>query len=233
MNRSCHLLALVVVAVAIVGCSRGVGGATDAPSASPSVAPSLAQGSPDPSPNEAAPGPTTAPSASPTPSPVAAPSTEPEPAIDPATVLAADGIGPYVVGARLSKLESLALVTNLEPSFNCDDQWQSTRATGRYADQLIVTFHLDRLIDVHTNSSELVTPSGARVGMPLAELQRIYDERGTLITGASGNQAFSVRVPDTALGVVFYLDDTNTTILSISAGKVERLEIAAVVGEGC
>ncbi len=68
--------------------------------------------------------------------------------------------------------------------------------------------------------------------MPLAELQRIYGARGTVITGVSGNQAFSVHVPD-GMGIVFFLDETNTTTSSMSAGMVERLDIMAVVGEGC
>jgi hypothetical protein len=148
-------------------------------------------------------------------------------------VLAANGIGPYVIGARLSELQSRADVTNIEPSFNCDDEWQAAEATGRYAGQLIVTFYRGRMIDLHTNSTELVTPSGARVGMPLTELQSIYGSRGTLITGTSGNQAFSVRVPDSALGIVFYLDETNAKARSMSAGGVQRLEQMAVVGEGC
>ena len=68
--------------------------------------------------------------------------------------------------------------------------------------------------------------------MPLTELQRIYGERGTLITGVSANQAFSVHVPD-GLGIVFFLDATNTKVWSMSAGEVEWLDSAAVVGEGC
>jgi hypothetical protein len=147
-------------------------------------------------------------------------------------VFAANGVGPYVVGARLAALESQGLVTNVEPSFHCDNEWQGAQATGRYAEQLSLSFYLGRLINVHTASDEYVTPSGARVGMPLTELQRIYDRRGTLITGVSANQALSVHVPD-GLGIVFFLDETNTTVRSMSAGEVERLDIAAVVGEGC
>ena len=125
------------------------------------------------------------------------------------------------------------MVSNVEPSFHCDDEWQHAQATGRYAEDLYLSFHLGRLIDVQTASDEFVTPSGASVGMPLTALQRIYGKRGTLITGASANQAFSVHVPDTALGIVFFLDESNTSVRSMSAGQVERLDIAAVVGEGC
>jgi hypothetical protein len=153
-------------------------------------------------------------------------------------VLAANGIGPYVVGASLAELQSRTLVTNVEGSFHCDDSWQGGEATGLYAGRLWVTFYLGRLIDVHTSWTELVTPSGARVGMTLTELQNIYGSHGTLITGmddspVTENQALSVRVPDTELGIVFYLDNTNAKSDSMSAGKVERLEQMAVVGEGC
>ena len=227
MNLSRRFFALVVLATVIAGCSQSEGNRGNAPTASQTAVPSLAQNSPDP---------TTAPSASPSPSSIETPSpteSATHPATDPATVLAADGIGPYVVGARLSELQSQGLITNVEPSFDCDDSWQHAEATGRYADELFVTSFLGRLIDIGTGSTDLVTPSGARVGMLLTEIQRIYGSRGTLITGTSGNQAFSVHVPDTDLGIVFYLDETNTKVQSMSAGKVQRLDQTAVVGEGC
>lgn len=228
MNRSRRLVALVALATAIAACS--VGSLGDVPTAPQTAVPSLAQDSPNPSPSPSETA--TVPLASPTSSSTETPSPT-KPATDPATVLAADGIGPYVIGARLSDLQSRSLVMNIERSFACDASWQHAGATGRYAGQLTVTFYLGRLIDMDTNSTELVTPSGARVGMPLTELQSLYGSRGTLITGTSGNQAFSVRVPDTALGIVFYLDETNRKAQSMSAGGVQRLEIAAVVGEGC
>jgi hypothetical protein len=226
MNRSIRLIAIVALATSVAACSQAAGSIGDAPT-----------------PSETAPPATTVQSASPMPSPVATPSPTPipslvatplpsEPAIDPATLFAAHGIGPYVVGARLAVLEAKGLVANLEPSFHCTDEYQNAEATGRYAGQLHLTFYFGELIDVHTASSELVTPSGASVGMPLAELQRIYGKRGTLITGVSANPAFSVHVPD-GLGIVFFLDETDTKVWSMSAGEVERLDIMAVVGEGC
>jgi hypothetical protein len=152
-------------------------------------------------------------------------------------VLAANGIGPYVVGASLADLQSRGLLTNVEPSFHCDASWQGGHATGRYAAQLTwVTFHLGRLVDVHTSSIELVTPSGARVGMSLTELQGIYGDRGTIVTRGDGwmaYQALSVRVPNTELGIVFYLDETNSKVRSMGAGEVQALEDLARNGEGC
>ena len=221
MNRSIRLMALVTLATSIAACSQAAGSIGGAPTPPATVAPAVPSASPIPSPVA---------TPSPTPSPVATPSTAP--VVDPATVLAADGIGPYVVGARLAALASQGLVANVEPSFHCDDEWQGAQATGRYAKQLSVSFYRGRLTDVHTASEELVTPSGARVGMPPTELERIYGKRGTLIKGTSGNEAFSVHVQD-GLGIVFFLDETNTTVRSMSAGEVERLDIMAVVGEGC
>jgi hypothetical protein len=213
MNRPGRLFALIVIAIATAACSAASPAA--APTANPTLGRSL----------------TPAPTTTPTPSPADTPSPA-EPTPDPA-VLAADGIGPYVVGATLSDLQSRGLVANVASSVNCDASWQDGQATGRYAGQLTVNFHLDRVTDVATGSTELVTPSGARVGMPLTELQTIYGSSGTLIKGMNGNQAFSVRVPNTPLGIVFYLDETNTKAVSMSAGEVERLEQAAEFGEGC
>ena len=233
MNSSIRLFSIVAFAITIAACSQAAGSIGDVPTAPPTAVPAVALASPDPTPSlgQTASLTTTVPSHSPIPSPVATPLPT-EPAIDPATVLAADGIGPYVVGARLSALESQGLVASVEPSFHCYDEWQNAEATGRYAGHLHLSFYLGQLIDVHTASPELVTPSGAIVGMPLAELQRIYGTRGTVITGVSGNEAFSVHVP-AELGIVFFLDETNTKVWSMSAGEVKWLDSAAVVGEGC
>ncbi len=194
MNSSIRLLGIAALTIAVAGCSEAAGSIGAIPTASLTAASSAPSESAAP----ASPLPSPSPSPSPTPPAVAVatPSPTAQPA-DPATVFAADGIGPYVVGARLAALESQGLVSNVEPSFHCDDEWQHAQATGRYAEYLYLSFHLGRLTDVQTASDEFVTPSGASVGMPLTALQRIYGKRGTLITGASANQAFSVHVPDT------------------------------------
>jgi hypothetical protein len=222
MYRPRRIPVLIAIAIALAACSAP--SRADAPTASPTAAPSA-------TPTQ---GPSITPAMTPpvSASPVATPSPV-EPTSNPATVLAANGIGPYAVGAALADLESSGLVANVADSINCDASWQGADVTGRYAGQLRLTFHQGRLTDVGTQSTELETPSGARVQMPLTELQRIYRSRGTVIEGVSGNQALSVHVPQTALGIVFYLDETNTKAISMSAGEVERLEKAAEIGEGC
>jgi hypothetical protein len=148
-------------------------------------------------------------------------------------VLAADGIGPYLIGAEMSELQSHGLIANVGSSFHCDDSWQHAEVVGRYAEQLALTFHHARVMNVATNSTELVTPSGARVGMQLTELESIYGGRGRLHKGTMGNQALSVHVPNTTLGIVFFLDETNTKTIWMSAGEIQPLEELVVNGEGC
>jgi hypothetical protein len=222
MNRPSRLFALIALATALSACSVGSPEEVATPSVAPSASPT--------------PPPTPSPSATPSPTATPAPTATPSPTTDPAIVLAANGIGPYVVGASLANLQSRGLVTNVEPSFHCDASWQGGEATGRYAAQLTVTFHLGRLSHVHAHSTEYVTPSGARVGMSLTKLQGIYGDRGTIVTRGDGwmaYQALSVRVPNTELGIVFYLDETNSKVWSMSAGEVEALEDFARNGEGC
>jgi hypothetical protein len=182
-------------------------------------------------PTPAPPAPTTA-AASPSASGSPSPSASPSPTADRATVLAADGIGPYVIGTTLSDLRTRALVTAISQSPHCADA-KGAEATGRFAGQITLSFKADRLIAVNTNATGLVTPSGARVGMTLAQLLAVYGSRGTLITGTLGNKAYVVRVMGSGLGIVFYLDSTNTRVAAMSGGEATPLEDAARVGEGC
>lgn len=198
------------VAVLLAGCDRGNPQST--PTTGPATTTAAAPTSTDPSP-----------SATPTPT---------TPPTDPATVFAADGIGGYTIGAALSDLQSRTMVTNIAESPQCTDA-KTADATGVYAGKVTLTFRTDRLTGIHTQSTLYVTPSGAKVGMLLTDLQSIYASRGVLITGTLGNKAFSVRVPASGLGIVFYLDASNTRVAAMSAGDAQALEDAARHGEGC
>jgi hypothetical protein len=156
------------------------------------------------------------------------PTASPTPTTDPAIVFAADGIGPYIIGRMLSDLP----VTGVFESELCTDS-KGAEGTGRYAGQLSFSFIGNRLVAVHTTSTTLVTPSGARVGMTIDQIEGIYGSRGTLITGTLGNKAFIVRVPASGLAIVFFLDPSNTRVASMSGGEAQRLEDAARAGEGC
>jgi len=216
MNRSASLVALVLVLSSMAACSQA---ATAPESASPSPAattpatPALSSATPIPS-------------AETTPVPSASPD-------DAALVLGPDGSGPYIVGASMSELLAQNLISSVGASFHCDDSWQHADATGRYEGRLSVTFHLGSLIHLASDSADLVTSEGARVGMSIGELEDVYGSRGTIIVGTMLNQAFVVREPDAALGLVFHLDDTNTEARAVNAGELETLEEFLVRGEGC
>jgi hypothetical protein len=171
------------------------------------------------------------PSATATAGPSLSPSPTPPPT-DPAIVFAADGIGKYVIGTPLSNLQGSTLISDLTESPHCTDAF-GAKATGPYAGKLSLTFRGGKLTAIHTDSTSLVTPSGAKVGMALTEVQSIYAARATLINGTLGNKALSVRVPASTLAIVLYLDATNTKVAAMSAGDAQPLEDAARNGEGC
>jgi hypothetical protein len=214
--RSFAIAALAVAALtmgAAAGCKRE---SADPPSAGPTTSGPTASAPPSASPSSTA----------------ASASASPSPSVDPATVFAADGIGAYVIGTALSDLQGRSLVTGVYESPLCAGA-KGAEATGRYAGAITLTFKADRLIAVNTTTTTLVTPSGARVGMTLAQLQAVYGSRGTLITGVLGNKAYVVRVLGSGLAIVFYLDTTNTRVAAMSGGEATPLEDAARVGEGC
>jgi hypothetical protein len=175
-----------------------------------------------------APGATT-PAASPSPSRTPPPTAPPT---DPVIVFAADGIGGYRIGTQLSDLIATHLISGATDSPSCTDA-KTADTTGVYAGKVSLTIRASKLSAVHTTSTAYVTPSGAKVGMTLATLQGIYGDRGTVITGQLGNKAYSVRVPATQLALVFFLDQTNTTVTSMSGGEAQPLEDAVRTGEGC
>jgi hypothetical protein len=179
--------------------------------------------------------PTATDTASPTATATTEPTQSPSPSVsatDPGSVLAADGIGPYVIGSSMADLKARALLDNIVESPFCTDAFGAD-ATGVYSGKLTLSFRHGLLTSVHTVSNSFVTPSGARVGISLTDLQGIYGTRGILLTGTLGNKAFSVRVPASGLAVLFYLDPTAKKVDAISGGEAAALEDAVHNGEGC
>jgi hypothetical protein len=169
--------------------------------------------------------------ATPSPGPSRTP-TPTAPPTDPVIVFAADGIGGYLIGASLSDLTARGLVKATADSQSCADA-KTADTTGAYSGKVSLTFRAGKLSAIHTASNGYVTPSGAKVGMTLAALQELYGDRGMVITGQLGNKAYSVRVPAAPLALVFFLDQTNTTVASMSGGEAQPLENAVRTGEGC
>jgi len=165
------------------------------------------------------------PSPSRTPTPTAPPT-------DPVIVFAADGIGGDMIGASLADLTARGLVKAATDSPQCADT-KTADTTGTYAGKVSLTFRAGKLSAVHTTTNVYVTPSGAKVGMTATALQALYGDRGMVITGQLGNKAYSVRVPATPLALVFFFDQSNTTVASMSGGEAQPLENAVRTGEGC
>lgn len=161
------------------------------------------------------------PTASPTPPPT-----------DAATIFAADGVGPYIIGTALTELQGRGLVTGIADSPLCVDS-KSATATAPYAGVVSLSFAAGRLVSIHTASDTLVTPSGVRVGLPLADVQARYGGRGTVLTSTGGTKSLVVRVTATTLALVLTFDPATAKVSSMSGGEADRLETAARTGEGC
>ena len=212
MSRLTKALAAVSIGLVLTACHRG-------------IPPPSGSGPTGSEPTASADSASATPTLSRTPTPTAPPT-------DPVVVFAADGIGGYQIGSALSDLIARGLVAHVADSASCTDA-KTADTTGVYAGKVSLTFRSGRLSAIHTTSNTYVTPSGAKVGMTLAALQGIYGTRGMVITGQLGNRAYSVRVPATPLALVFFLDQTSTTVASMSGGDAQPLEAAARTGEGC
>jgi hypothetical protein len=203
-------LTVVVIGVGVVGCGRM-----------------------QPAPGSAAPTPTVSVSSA-TPSTTAAPTTattKPPPTIDAAIILAADGIGPYRIGVTLTDLTGRSLVVGVTDSMTCPGV-KIGNATGRYAGKLRLAFQSGQLLTVFSSSTEFRTPSGGKVGMKLTTLQSIYGSRGSVVPGYAGG-GYLVKVAGSDHGVVFVLDPTETSAISIGVGDAKSLEEDVKSGEGC
>lgn len=153
------------------------------------------------------------------------------PATNPAVVFAADGVGGYTIGADLTDLQTRGMVTNIAPVPLCVDTRQA-QATGVYAGKLSLTFRAAQLTAIHTTDPGFVTPSGVKVGLPVADLTSTYGPRAALISGKAG-QAITVRVPATTLALVFALDATDKVVAGMFAGQAQAAEDAATTGQAC
>jgi hypothetical protein len=204
-------IAVATAALFLTGCAAS-SGTQSSPAATASLPSASASASPD---------------ASEAPSPAAGTATAPP------YVLAADGISHYRVDSLLADLDGKGLLVNLEESLICPNV-KVAGAVGQYSGMLRLTFRMDRLVSIYTDSVEFQTPSGGKVGMKLADLQDIYGSNATLISGGeAGNGGLLVRVAGTTLGVSFLLDPSGTRASAIGAGKAQALEDDIKSGEGC
>nr|MDT0661480.1 hypothetical protein [Micromonospora sp. DSM 115978] len=141
--------------------------------------------------------------------------------------LTAAGIGPYRVGsATLANLTARGLVTDVQEIEVCAGSF-TARATGRYADRLLLRFQGDRLVVVSTTDPTIRTANGGGVGLTLDELEARYGARGEIVPGKWWLRAYLVSVGDRV--IAFFEDPYGPTVVSVSAGERDRV-LASFVG---
>jgi len=157
-------------------------------------------------------------------------STSPTPA-DPYT-FSVEGIGPYkwAEGQTLDSLNTSGVITDISTGGEVCSANYFAKGTGKYSD-ISLLFTPEKKLDlVIGRGSKIHTPSGAKIGMTLTQLQNIYGSLGeTLVNG--GARAYIVIV---ASGKGLYFDlDVNKKVFVMIAGDGARLKNRFLLGSDC
>jgi hypothetical protein len=104
------------------------------------------------------------------------------------------------------------------------------KGTGIYTDVQLLFTPEKKLDLVLGRGSKIHTPSGAKVGMTLTQLQNIYGVRGKTLTNG-GAKAYIV-ITSTGKALYFELDVSNKCFVII-AGNGKRLENRFLSGSDC
>jgi hypothetical protein len=157
---------------------------------------------------------------SPTPSATATPTaTTPPPSVAPdKLVMSVDGIGPYKLG--VSTAPALVAAGQLTPP----DPYYPEVCTGiatalgtqEYSGRFTLYFKDDLLVAIVTAAPDVTSPSGAHVGLPASEIERIYKTRVVASDGYGGTKIYTVTVDDRKL---ILHTDTSTTITTMFVQK--------------
>jgi hypothetical protein len=135
--------------------------------------------------------------------------------------LTAGGVGPYRIGlSTLAGLAGRGLVTDVQPIQTCTG-FHAARATGRYADRLLLLFQGERLVVVSTEDPTIRTTVGGRVGLTLDELENRYGPRGEIVNGKWWLRAYLVPVGDRV--VAFFEDPYGPTVYRAAVGERDRV----------
>ena len=141
------------------------------------------------------------------------------------------GIGPFVVGVPLARLQSSGAVGNNRPIAQCPT-WTTADGTGDYA-FVHATFSKGALVWIEVNTGAVSTMEGAMVGMALDEVAGMYSGKGVPLTNASGGTALGV-AGDPSTGTGLLLRTTvDAQISVIEAGSYDLLKLRFVNGKGC
>ncbi|HZO63766.1 MAG TPA: hypothetical protein VFB74_02075 [Kribbellaceae bacterium] len=136
----------------------------------------------------------------------------------------ARGLGAYVVGAKLADLRTRGLVRDLESKAACPGV---LFAKGTTDEEL--AFVDGELRSITVRSPQVLTTRGARVGMPVDQVQAKYPDAATL-NNATGGLALLATSNEFAL---LFRISTAGTVESIEAGTADTLEFGFTADEGC
>ena len=136
----------------------------------------------------------------------------------------ARGLGAYVVGAKLADLRTRGLVRDLESKAACPGV---LFAKGTTDEEL--AFVDGELRSITVRSPQVLTTRGARVGMPVDQVQAKYPDAATL-NNATGGLALLAASNEFAL---LFRISTAGTVESIEAGTADTLEFGFTADEGC
>ncbi|MDQ1396708.1 MAG: hypothetical protein QOG64_1967, partial [Acidimicrobiaceae bacterium] len=141
------------------------------------------------------------------------------------------GIGPFVVGAPLARLQGSGALSNVQPIAQCPT-WTTADGTGDYA-FVHATFSKGALVWIEVTTGTLSTVEGAIVGMALDEVEGMYSGKGVPLTNASGSKALGVPgEPNTGTGLLLRTT-ADAQISVIEAGTYDLLKLRFVDGKGC
>jgi hypothetical protein len=155
-------------------------------------------------------------------SPAGKPSTFAEPDLAPS------GYGPYTIGVKLADLKTRKLVIDVKttacPGFTL------AKGTADYEKPSLV-FYNGELAFLDVDTPLVRTTQGARVAMPVAQVQAKYPDAVTLNNGAGG-MALLAKDSSGKYGLLFRIRISGT-VESIEAGLAETIEFRFTEGEGC
>jgi hypothetical protein len=158
-----------------------------------------------------------------TPAPTSPPVVSPTPS---GPVFTVDGTGAYQLGATLAALQSAGALAEVAMNAEVCTLNTGARGTGDYSD-VRLSFRPDGMLYLITNRSpDIPTPSGARVGTTLAQLNTMY-------AGSTHEEldpsAFLVSAGAAGRGILFNLDASDR-VFTMSAGDADYLKSSYVNG---
>lgn len=141
------------------------------------------------------------------------------------TRLAASGLGPYQQGVAQQNLRSSALLGKITSNANCPGFVIAKGTSAYYLPTLV--FHDGKLQYLTVTSKSVSTSAGARVGMTIADVQRLHPV-GKQLTDWVGAPAWFTVVGSN--GLLFHFD--NGKVSSIEAGLAAPMQFRYTDGEG-